>query len=208
MITRGNRWLAAVGLWGLVLSACSKKKEDAAGDAGATPTASASAEPVAFDIEGFCDQTMGLGRPCEGDDELMEGNKIGLCSTTLRAARDDEGVKLDPAQGAACKAEVKAADPPLPDVRTLTTIAQRFSSCRGLLRPVPSLSKVEAVEPGTAAAGEACKVTGDCAHRLYCEAGSCAPKKKAGEACHSGQECIGRCSRKAGRICVPYCGAG
>ena len=187
----------------LLLSACSKSEPAPAATASATATASA---PL-FDIEGFCDETMGVGRPCEGDDELMEGNKIGLCSITLRAARD-EGVVLDPAQGKKCLRDARAADPPLPDVRTLTTLAQRFESCRSFTAEVPSLSKVQAVAPGSVEQGGACEVQSDCAHGLYCDGGSCAPQKKAGASCKSGQECVGRCSRKDGMKCVPYCGAG
>jgi len=190
----------------LLLAACSKSSSS---DSAPTATATASAAAPVLDVEGFCEKAMGVGRPCEGDDELMEGNKIGLCATTLRAARDDEGVTLDPKQGKACLADVKAADPPLPDVRTLTTLAQRFDSCRTFTRQVPSLAKVEAVTLGAAAEGEACKLQSDCAHGLFCgDVGTCASQKKAGESCKSGQECVGRCSRKDGMKCVPYCGAG
>lgn len=196
-----SRWL----LLGLSLVACSKSEP--APTATATATASVAAGPV-FDVEGFCDEAMGVGRACEGDDELMEGNKIGLCSTTLRAARDDEGVTLDPEAGKRCLADVRAADPPLPDVRTLTTLAQRFESCRRFTEKVPSLSKVTAVAVGDAAEGGTCEVQSDCKHGLYCDSGTCAPQKKAGEPCKSGQECVGRCSRKDGMKCVPYCGAG
>lgn len=191
----------------LVLAPLACSKSEPAPAATATASATASAVPV-FDVEGFCDEAMGVGRPCEGDDELMEGNKIGLCSTTLRAARDDEGVELDATQGVKCLADVQAADPPLPDVRTLTTLAQRFASCRALTSKVPSLSKVTAVPVGEAAVGDPCNVQSDCQHGLFCDSGGCAPQRKAGEACKSGQECVGRCSRKDGMTCVPYCGAG
>ncbi len=193
------RWLVLA-----LLVACSKSEP---APTAASATASVSSTP-AFDVEGFCEKAMGVGRVCEGDDELMEGNKIGLCSTTLRTARDDEGVELDAAKGATCLAEVTKADPPLPDVRTLTTLAQRFASCRAFTEKVRSLSKVEAVPPGSAAEGQACKVQTDCAHGLFCDGGSCAPQKKAGASCTSGQQCVGRCSRKDGMKCVPYCGAG
>ncbi len=180
----------------------------------APPIRSAAPVAAAFDIEGFCETVMAVGRECEGDDELMEGNKIGLCAATLRAARDDDGVRLDEAASKLCLADAKLAEPPLPDVRTLTTLAQRFESCRAFTRTVPSLSKLTGVSVGVAKEAQACRKHTDCAHGLHCprtRAGTirvCARKKKAGEACVGNVSCIGRCSRKDGNKCVAYCGSG
>lgn len=191
----------------LLVVACSKT-ESAAPAPKETATAAAG-----FDIEGFCEKAMGVGRACEGDDELMEGNKVGLCATTLRAARDDEQVKLDDAIAEKCLAEVAGAKPPLPDIRTLKTLAERFESCRAFTKQVPSLRLVTAVAVGTNKAGEGCQTTADCAHGHYCPAAGtdgkpgCLPQQEAGAPCRGNEECVGRCSRDDGNRCVSYCGS-
>jgi hypothetical protein len=170
-----------------------------------------------FDVEGFCDQVMAVGRPCDGDDEIMEGNQIGLCSTTLRQARDG-GASLNVEAGAKCLGDVKSAQAgatPLPDIRTLDLLAQRFESCRRFGSEVPALAKVVAVPAGSAKAGEPCRNMSDCAHGLFCpqptpeqKQPTCASKKAGGESCRRSAECIGRCSRRASNTCVAYCGRG
>jgi hypothetical protein len=176
-----------------------------AGPVDAGPSASAA---PAFDIDGFCDKALGVGRPCEGDDELLEGNKIGLCTTTLREA----GVLLDPALAPACLAAVEAGKP-LPDIRTLELLVARFPACRKLFEKVDALAKVAPASEGTTAAGQACNETAACARGLYCDGTdpkkrACVAKKKAGEACGASDECLGRCSGQAGKRCVAYCGSG
>lgn len=169
------------------------------------PTAASAEQPV-FDVEGFCEATLGVGRPCEGDDELLEGNKIGLCTTTLREARD-QGATIDASLAPACIQAAKA-DKTLPDVRTLETLVSRFESCRKLLVAVPGLAKVSPHKAGRAKAGDTCATSADCAHGLYCETRACAPKKKAGASCAQSDECLGRCSSQAGKKCAAYCGSG
>jgi hypothetical protein len=192
----------------VVAAGCSKGEPSASSSA---PSAAPSAAP-AFDVEGFCDETLAVGRPCEGDDELLEGNKIGLCTTTLREARD-EGVTLDAALGPACVEAVKAGGP-LPDLRTLETLVARFEPCRKLLAPIAALKKVAPGAAGSAGDGAACRLSDECAHGLYCagegepDAGRCLPRKKAGASCRSSQECLGRCSAQAGKTCVAYFGSG
>jgi hypothetical protein len=173
------------------------------------PTA-ASAEPSAapvLDIDGFCEKAVGVGRPCQGDDELLEGNKVGLCTTTLREA----GVALDPSLAPACLTAV-AEGKPLPDLRTLELLVARFEPCRKLLAPIASLAKVEARPAGRAAQGQPCAASADCAHGLFCTGTeskkSCAAQKKAGERCVKNDECLGRCSAQADKQCVSYCGSG
>ena len=207
----GRRSAGAVVFALLLVVGCSK---DAPSQAAGSATSS-SPGAAAFDIEGFCDKTMALGkeRKCEGDDELMEGNKVGLCSTTLRTARDDKGVKLDQLAAAACIKDVSGASPPLPDRRTLRHIADRFESCRRFASAVVTMPDGGPTKRGAAAAGAACKTTNDCAHGLSCAADraskrQCAPKKKAGEPCRASSECLGRCSRQQGNKCVSYCGSG
>lgn len=153
---------------------------------------------------------MGVGRPCSGDDELMEGNKIGLCSTQLRAARDDESVKLDAGEADNCLADVKGAKPPLPDMRTLKTLAERFDTCRTFAKEVPTLGQVKSVPVGTAKVGADCETHASCLHGSFCDQANkkCSGQKKASEACGSSSECLGRCSRKDGNKCVSYCGSG
>lgn len=201
---RGAGWLVL-----LASSACEESQPIPAGSASAP--VSAVAAPM-FDIEGFCESTMAVGRRCEGDDELMEGNKIGLCTTTLRAAQDDDGVKLAAKAAEPCVAAVKKAKETLPDIRTLKTLAERFAPCRALLSPVPSLTDVKPVEVGAKKAGEGCAGENDCARELYCaeskDERACAAKKKAGERCTGSDECLGRCSKKEGNTCVSYCGSG
>ncbi len=176
-------------------------------------TASSAAQP-SFDIEGFCDKTMAIADKCEGDDELLEGNKIGLCVTTLRTARDDEGARFDQKLADKCIGVVKAAKPPLPRIRTLKTLAVRFPECHTFLSGVPFLAKFKHRAPGTIKSGEPCKKTRDCSYGLYCplsrgeQSAACRPKKKAGEACDGNDDCIGRCSRSGGKKCVSYCGSG
>lgn len=153
---------------------------------------------------------MAVGRPCEGDDELMEGNKIGLCTTTLRTARDDHGVKLDAAGSKRCVSDAKSAK--LPDIRTLQTLVERFESCRELLKAVPSLAAVKSRPAGTVEAGKVCGPD-SCAPGLYCPAHTiknahCTPQKPAGEPCTTSPECLGRCNKSAGNKCVAYCGSG
>jgi len=190
-----------VALLLLLFAACAK--DQPAPTAG---SAVASAAP-AFDIDGFCEKALGVGRPCAGDDELLEGNKVGLCTTTLREA----GVALDAALGAECLAAVEAGKP-LPDVRTLELLVARFEPCRKLLAPVASLAKVEARATGRAAAGQPCTTSADCVHGLFCDGSdnkkTCTAQKKAGEPCAKNDECRGRCSAQAGKQCVSYCGSG
>jgi hypothetical protein len=185
-----------------VVVGCSKD-EPAPAASSAGPASSA---PV-FDIDGFCDKTLGVGRPCDGDDELLEGNKIGLCTTTLREA----GVTLDPALAPACIAAVEAGKP-LPDVRTLEMLVARFEPCRKLLSPIAALAKVEPRAAGTAAAGAACTTSADCGHGHFCPKDAdpkkrvCTAQKKAGTSCVTSDECLGRCSGQAVRQCVAFCG--
>ncbi len=173
----------------------------------------------AFDVEGFCEKTMEVGRKCEGDDTFKEGNKVGLCTSTLRAARDDDGVKLDDAHAKKCLADVLGAKPALPDIRTLKTLAQRFESCRKFVKAVPSLAAVKAVPLGTVKAGDLCDKQPDCVPGTFCPAPrggkkgaatspTCVPVRKAGEPCSDSTQCLGRCSRKDGNKCVSYCGSG
>jgi hypothetical protein len=190
----------------LALAGCDKPSDTATQQVSAT----ASAAP-AFDVEGFCEKVMSVDRKCEGEDEFMEGNKIGLCTTTLRTARDDDGAKFDQTLADKCLADVKAAKPPLPDIRTLKTLAERFDSCRAFGKPVPSLKDAKAVPLGKLEAGEACTSTAACLHGHFCPQPSgsdkrvCTPQKKAGEPCRENQDCLGRCSRKDGSKCVSYC---
>lgn len=155
---------------------------------------------------------MAVGRPCEGDDELMEGNKIGLCTTTLRTARDDDGVKLDEATSRRCVDDAKRAK--LPDIRTLATLVERFESCRALLKAVPSLASVKPRPPGDIEADKPCTGSATCAPGLYCPAARgkdkpvCTPQKPAGETCAGSDECLGRCNQSAGNKCLAYCGSG
>jgi hypothetical protein len=97
-------------------------------------------------------------------------------------------------------------------VRTLRTLAQRFDSCRAFTKDVPSLKDVSAAPVGSAKPGEACQQHHDCVVGHFCPRDSkkpaCTAKKKAGQACRTSTECLGRCSRKGGSKCVPYCGAG
>jgi hypothetical protein len=184
-----------------VAAGCSKQEP--------APTASSAATsgPPVFDIDAFCEKALGVGRPCQGDDELLEGNKIGLCTTTLREA----GVTLDAALAPACLAAIDAGRP-LPDVRTLELLAARFEPCRKLLAPVASLAKVEVRGAGRAGAGQSCASSNDCAHGLFCDGPgdkrACSPQKRAGERCSKNEECLGRCSAQAGKQCVSYCGSG
>jgi hypothetical protein len=156
-----------------------------------------------------------VGRPCQGDDELLEGNKIGLCTTTLREA-EGEGARLDPGLAAACLAAVEAGKP-LPDVRTLELLAARFEACRELFAPIPALAAVAPRPPGVARAGAACSASAECAHGHYCarkadrnssDKGACAAQKAAGASCAGSDECLGRCSAQAGQRCMAYCGSG
>jgi len=187
----------------LLAAACSKATPEPA-ETASSATASAA---VVFDIDAFCDKALGVGRPCEGDDELLEGNKIGLCTTTLREA----GVALDPALGSTCLAAVEAGKP-LPDLRTLELLAARFDPCRKLLSPVPALARVEPRAAGRVTAGQPCAASANCAAGLFCAGPGakkiCTPQKKAGEACTRNEECLGRCSAQGGKQCAPYCGAG
>jgi hypothetical protein len=188
--------------WVLLLVAACTKDEPVP----AAGSAAASAAP-AFDVDGFCEKAVGVGRRCDGDDALLEGNKVGLCTTTLHEA----GVALDAALGPACLAAVEAGQP-LPDVRTLELLVARFAACRQLLAPVPSLAKIQPRAAGSAAPGQPCTTSADCANALFCdESGSkksCAAQKKAGEHCTKSDECRGRCSAQAGQQCVAYCGSG
>lgn len=197
---KSTRWLLLIALFG-----CDNEPERAS--PASSTASSAPALPPAFDIEGFCEKSMAVGRTCEGEDEFMEGNKVGLCASTLRAARDDDGAKLDAALAEKCLASVASAKPPLPDVRTLKTLAERFDTCRAFAKVVPSLRDVSAVSPGTNGEGDACKTTAECGHGLFCDQ-KCVPQKKAGESCTKSHECKGRCSRKSGNTCVSYCGSG
>jgi hypothetical protein len=195
--------MRAVALLLLLVAGCAEHEPTPT----AAPSASASAPP-AFDIDAFCETTLAAGRACAGDDELLEGNKIGLCTTTLR----DAGVALDPTLAPACLAAVEQGKP-LPDLRTLELLVARFEPCRKLLAPVSSLAKVEARPAGRAASGETCTSSADCAHGLFCDGRddrrkSCAPQKAAGGPCAKNDECRGRCSVQEGKKCVSYCGSG
>jgi hypothetical protein len=197
----------------LLLSACSKD-QPAPADSSATAGPTADAAPAAvFDIDAFCEKAMALpaGRQCEGDDEIIEGNKVGFCTTVLRAGSDAARVSFDEAAAKRCLAEVKSAKPPLPDRRTLADIGARFEACRSFAR-------------GTQKKGEPCDNAVECGDALTCESAKCTErkaateadaaakdgpaKKKAGEPCAVSDECLGRCSRKQGRRCVSYCGSG
>ena len=184
-----------------LVAACAK--DEPAPSAG---SATASAAP-AFDIDGFCEKALGVGRTCQGDDELLEGNRIGLCTTMLR----ENGVALDTALVPACLAAVEAGKP-LSDLRTLEMLVARFEPCRKLLGPVAALAKVVPRTVGSAAAGQPCTTTADCAQGLFCNDDdakkSCAVQKKAVERCRKNDECRGRCSTQAGQRCAPYCGSG
>jgi hypothetical protein len=162
-------------------------------------------------VEGFCESTLAVGRRCEGDDQLLEGNKIGLCTTTLREARD-QGVVIDPVLAPACVQAVKA-DKSLPDVRTLEHLVARHEACRKLLAPVAHLAKVKPRAAGSATAGAPCTSSDDCVRGFHCAAPDAGPRqctaqKKAGESCAASEECLGRCSAQAGKKCVAYCGSG
>jgi len=168
-----------------------------------------------FDVDAFCEKAMALpeGRKCEGDDEIIEGNKVGFCTTVLRAASDAARVSFDEAAAKRCLAAVESAAPPLPDRRTLADIRARFEPCRAFVR-------------GTQKQGMPCEHSVECAPTLTCDAATCqapaapatsapaaadkdaTPKRKAGEPCKHSDECLGRCSRKQGQQCVSYCGSG
>ena len=156
---------------------------------------------------------MALSRSCDGDDEIREGNKVGLCTTILRTARDDDGVKLDPKAAEPCVAAVKKELATLPDIRTLQTLVERFEACRTLLSKVPSLTKVEPVTVGAKKADEACDGPHQCSHELYCPEGKGERKVHRQEEGRRkllmpGSECLGRCSKQEGNKCVSYCGSG
>ena len=141
-------------------------------EAPATSSASASsAAAPAFDVEGFCERTMALAasRRCEGDDTLIEGNKVGYCTTMLREARDAGRVRFDPAAAATCETAVKGASD-LPDRRVLRDLSLRFEACRKVVT-------------GTQSAGAACDRTMECGAGLLCLAKTCQSAAKEGEAC-------------------------
>ena len=190
----------------LVVTACD---EPSSQPSASPPSATASAAAAAvFDVEGFCEKAVAVGRPCAGDDALREGNQIGLCTTTLRAARDDDGISLSQADGDACLTAVAAAAAPLPDERRLELLAERFEPCRKLLARIPALKATQPKAAGSAGPGEACSGNDACRHGHYCEGGRCAAQKPAGKPCKSGAECLGRCSQKPGEGCVDFCGSG
>ncbi|MBW2458043.1 MAG: hypothetical protein JRI68_26295 [Deltaproteobacteria bacterium] len=148
--------------------ACSRPQADG----GTASGASTSAPKPAFDVDGFCEQTMAMpsDRTCEGDDEIIEGNKAGYCVTELVAARDEGRITFDAGQAAACVKAVSAATPPLPDRRTLRDLGMRFEACRG-------------AAVGKQGAGAECKTTMECVAGLRCVSAKCAESAKADEAC-------------------------
>jgi hypothetical protein len=171
------RWQRIVLM--LLLAACSK---DPAGEAvgSASAVASASApKPAAFDIDRFCEQAMALGdgRKCDGDDEIIEGNKVGFCTTVLRAASDSGRISFDEPAASRCLAAVKTAEPALPDRRTLTDMGARFAACRAFIR-------------GSQKKDAACEHSVECEASLYCEAAQCTPRAAAGESCKSSDACV------------------
>ncbi|MCC6523854.1 MAG: hypothetical protein IT373_14445 [Polyangiaceae bacterium] len=139
------------------------------GPGAAAPSSSAQPEPV-FDIDGFCEKAMGVGRPCQGDDAVLEGNKIGYCATLLREARDARRVHFDRAAAAACLAEIPKASPSLPERRTLRHLGERVPACR-------------AVAVGEVPRGAECARTMECAPGLVCVGARCATPGAAGDAC-------------------------
>ena len=83
------------------------------------------------------------------------------------------------------------------------------STCKAHLRCIEDQCRlVKPTQP--AKQGEACRHD-NCISGLYCaraDKAICRPKQKAGASCSHSRECLGRCSRKDGRLCVDYCGSG
>jgi len=198
-----------------VLLACSRPKDDGAATSAATASATGVAKP-AFDVDGFCEKTMGMpaDRECEGDDEIIEGNKAGYCVTELTAARDAGRIAFDADQAAACVKAVQAADPPLRDRRTLRDLGLRFEACRktavGKQQAGAECKTTMECAAGRLCVGAKCtepakadaacqplkevslsNVTSSCASGLYCAEGNCKPQVGEGKPCSSSPACQG-----------------
>ncbi|RLB64753.1 MAG: hypothetical protein DRI90_03845 [Deltaproteobacteria bacterium] len=154
-----------------VPAACSRPGADGATTSEPGSTTASGAQPV-FDIDGFCDKTMAMSseRKCSGDDEIIEGNKIGYCVTELVKARDDGRVIFDHDQAARCVAAVRSAKEPLRDRRTLRDLGMRFESCRQ-------------TASGQQKAGMECKTTMECTQGLRCVSSKCVQPAALGKPC-------------------------
>lgn len=150
--------------------ACDEKPSTEAPPSAAASTA---ATPPGFDVEGFCERVMAVAgsRKCEGDDSIIEGNKIGYCSTMLREARDAERVGFDAAAAKACSEAVRTASD-LPDRRVLRDLSLRLEACRKVV-------------VGKVSAEAACDHTMECKPGLLCVDKKCSPAAKEGEVCRA-----------------------
>ena len=213
------------GAMALSAAACSDDGHtDASAATASTPPGAASDSP-AFDIEAFCEKTVGVGRPCQGDDAVLEGNKVGYCATLLRAARDEKRAHFDAAAASACAAAVASAEPPLPDRRKLHDLSDRFAACAevvvGEQAAGSACDRTMECTPGLVCAAKIChapKALGEdcvaireegapaarssCGPDLRCDGGRCGALAKAGGACKSAEQCATGLACRAGRCLV------
>lgn len=174
---------------------CSKPAGESGSASTSAPSSTASpAAAPAFDIEGFCEKVMALPgeRKCNADDEVREQNKFGYCGTLLRRLRDGGRVSFDAKAAKPCIDAVAAADPPLPDSRTLQDVGTRIEACRKVVI-------------GKQNAGASCESSAECVSGHVCAKAKCVAAAGNGQACEEIREvslagvtssCV------AGHVCV------
>jgi hypothetical protein len=187
MVSRN--WTIAIAVAAAWLAACSKDPSPSAA-ASAVATTSATAAP-AFDVEGFCERVMALpkARGCKGDDEIIEGNKVGYCTTTLREAREASRVRFDAEAATACISAVEGSAE-LPDRRNLADLALAVASCRKVV-------------VGKQAPGAECANTFGCLASSSCGAGHCKARVAEGATCTENDACPGGQRCRAGTCAAP-----